>query len=63
MALQEAVSTLSEGERELFYLVFQAELRLAEAAELMGVPLGTVKSRLAAIRSKLRQRLKEEVWE
>jgi RNA polymerase sigma-70 factor (ECF subfamily) len=41
-------------------LVFGADLTLAEAAELLGVPVGTVKSRLTAARAALIRALNEK---
>ncbi len=63
LALRNALSSLSGQEQELFYLVFLAELRMIEAADLLGIPLGTVKSRLAALRAKLKRLLQEEMKE
>jgi RNA polymerase sigma-70 factor, ECF subfamily len=40
------LSLLDETHREVFLLRFQQELSIAEIAELMGCPEGTVKSRL-----------------
>lgn len=44
--LQEAIDTLDGGPRRLLALRFFADLQLDEIAELLNVPLGTVKSRL-----------------
>jgi RNA polymerase sigma-70 factor (ECF subfamily) len=49
----EAIRSLSPGHREVLGLVFGADLTLAGAAEVLGVPVGTVKSRLAAARAAL----------
>ncbi len=49
----EAIRALSPGHREVLGLVFGADLTLAGAAEVLGVPVGTVKSRLAAARAAL----------
>jgi len=48
-----AIRALSPGHREVLGLVFGADLTLAGAAEVLGVPVGTVKSRLAAARAAL----------
>jgi RNA polymerase sigma-70 factor, ECF subfamily len=57
VALQNALGCLAPEARELLELRYQAELELAEIAELYGVPLNTVKSRLyrtlAALRAQL----------
>lgn len=44
--LSAALTNLSEDHREVLLLRFVDELSLAEIAEAIGVPLGTVKSRL-----------------
>jgi RNA polymerase sigma-70 factor (ECF subfamily) len=49
----QAIRSLSPGHREVLGLVFGADLTLADAAEVLGVPVGTVKSRLAAARAAL----------
>lgn len=52
-AVADAIRALSPGHREVLGLVFGADLTLADAAQVLGVPLGTVKSRLAAARAAL----------
>jgi len=49
----EAIAGLSTRYREILGLVYGASLSLAEAAEALQVPLGTVKSRLAGARAAL----------
>jgi len=49
----EAITGLGRSHREVLGLVFGADLTLAEAAAVLGVPLGTVKSRLTAARAAL----------
>ncbi|MEJ3743931.1 RNA polymerase sigma factor [Actinomycetes bacterium KLBMP 9797] len=49
----EAVGRLPDHHREVVGLVFVAGLPLAEAAEVLGVPVGTVKSRLHHARAAL----------
>jgi RNA polymerase sigma-70 factor (ECF subfamily) len=49
----QAIRSLRPGHREVLGLVFGADLTLADAAEVLGVPVGTVKSRLAAARAAL----------
>jgi RNA polymerase sigma-70 factor (ECF subfamily) len=53
----EAIRSLRPGHREVLGLVFGADLTLADAAEVLGVPVGTVKSRLAAARTALARAL------
>ena len=52
-AVAGAIRSLSPAHREVLGLVFGADLTLADAAEVLGVPVGTVKSRLAAARAAL----------
>lgn len=52
-AVADAIRTLSPGQREVLGVVFGADLTLADAAQVLGVPVGTVKSRLAAARAAL----------
>lgn len=51
--LAEAIGGLNPRHREILGLVYGASLSLAEAAEALQVPLGTVKSRLAGARGAL----------
>jgi RNA polymerase sigma factor (sigma-70 family) len=59
-----AVDHLSLVHREVVMLTFVAELSQAEIAEVVGVPVGTVKSRLHNARAALVRRLAEleESW-
>ena len=47
------VMALPEGQRETVLLVYVEGFTYREAAELLGIPVGTVMSRLAAARQKL----------
>ncbi len=53
----EALATLAEDQRAVLVLVAVEGLRYREAAEVLGVPIGTVMSRLARARAKLSERL------
>jgi RNA polymerase sigma-70 factor (ECF subfamily) len=55
--LRDAVAALPARLRIAFALVRLDGRSYAEAAELLGVPLGTVKSRMAAAEERLRRRL------
>jgi RNA polymerase sigma-70 factor (ECF subfamily) len=46
---------LSDSDRELVLLIAWAELSYEQAAQALGIPLGTVRSRLHRIRVKLRR--------
>jgi RNA polymerase sigma-70 factor (ECF subfamily) len=56
----EALRTLPAGQREVLALHYLADLPVAEVAELLGVPEGTVKSRLTRGRDALAALLAEE---
>jgi RNA polymerase sigma-70 factor (ECF subfamily) len=51
--LLEAVAGLPRHEREVVELVAWADLSYADAAEALGVPVGTVRSRLSRARARL----------
>jgi RNA polymerase sigma-70 factor, ECF subfamily len=53
----QAIGGLGNKHREVLGLVYGADLSLADAATVLGVPLGTVKSRLAAARLALSKEL------
>ena len=55
--LDAALATLPEGQRSLVLLADLEELSLEEIAEIMEIPVGTVKSRLWRARHSLRQKL------
>jgi RNA polymerase sigma-70 factor (ECF subfamily) len=59
--LLDAVATLGERDREVVALRFFLGLSEAEAAEVLGCPQGTVKSRLSRALNRLRTELSEEV--
>jgi RNA polymerase sigma-70 factor (ECF subfamily) len=52
-----AIATLPEEQREVILLVCFEELTYAEAADVLGIPKGTVMSRLARGRAALAERL------
>ncbi len=53
VALHEAVDALPETSRQVVMLVYFQGLKYREAAQILGVPVGTVKSRLHAAMLKL----------
>jgi RNA polymerase sigma-70 factor (ECF subfamily) len=55
--LAAALSRLSAADRDLLLLIAWAELSYQEAALALGVPVGTVRSRLHRIRKKARRAL------
>ena len=56
----EAVGRLPDHQREVIGLVFVAGLTMADVAEVLGVPVGTVKSRLHHARAALARALATE---
>jgi RNA polymerase sigma factor (sigma-70 family) len=53
--IMRVLGELSDSDRELVLLVAWAELSYEQAARALGIPLGTVRSRLHRIRAKLRR--------
>ena len=58
LALREAISRLPADEQELLHLHYHSERSLQEIADVLHLPVGTVKSRLFSIREHLKQQLK-----
>jgi len=55
--LERALATLSDAERAAIAACYAADLSHAEAAEALGIPLGTVKTHILRAKEKLRARL------
>ena len=60
LAVQQALRELSEAHREIVTLIDVAGFSYAEAAELLGIPRGTVMSRLARARTALLSAISNE---
>jgi len=60
LAVAAALAKLSAGQREVVLLVMWAELTYDQAAEALGVPTGTVRSRMNRARRQLRASLADE---
>ena len=60
--LHAGLARLPVVEREVLTLFYLQEQSLAETAEVLGVPVGTVKSRLYRARLLLRRALEKEGW-
>ena len=56
-ALSEVLETLPPESRTLFALRFEEELGIAQVSEILGIPEGTVKSRLHRLLNYLKQQL------
>ena len=61
LTLRAAVGALDGDDRELLHLVFHQGLAYAEAAQILGIPEGTVKSRMHHIRRRLAAHMAQEV--
>ena len=59
--VRDTVNSLSEDRRLLVLLCYHQELTHVQVAEVLGVPAGTVKSRLHAALIELREKLGQEV--
>lgn len=59
-AAQAALARLRQSEREVFTLCVWSGFSYAEAAQALDVPVGTVRSRLARARSRLRKLAEQE---
>ena len=57
--MREAVSALDEKYRITVLLYYMEGMSVAEAASVMGIPKGTVKSRLNTARKRLESELEE----
>ncbi|MCP5066775.1 MAG: sigma-70 family RNA polymerase sigma factor [bacterium] len=56
-AVRDAVSALSESQREVVVLVLWEELSYEAAARVLSIPVGTVRSRLARARAAFKEAL------
>lgn len=61
-AMVDAIRALPEIHREVLMLVLVQELSYQETADVVGVPVGTIKSRLNTAWSMLRERVRKEDW-
>jgi len=55
--LERAIATLSDGERAAIAACYYADMSHEEAAEMLGLPLGTVKTHILRAKAKLKARL------
>jgi RNA polymerase sigma factor (sigma-70 family) len=60
MQLRDAIARLPADQRELLHLYYDLERGVGEIAEVLGVPAGTVKSRLFSLRAALKQMLERK---
>jgi RNA polymerase sigma-70 factor (ECF subfamily) len=57
-----AVEQLEGEDRDLLFLVVWEQLSSAEVAVALGIPAGTVRSRLKRIRARLRGQARSSAW-
>ena len=57
--IEKSISTLPQIDRELLFLIFNAQLTYGEIEIITGLPRGTIKSRVYSIKTKLRPLLSE----
>lgn len=60
LAVAEALDELPSTQRQVLVLRYYADLSVPQIAEQLGIPVGTVKSRLFAAAKLLRERLRAE---
>ncbi len=60
LTIQEAILQLSEKQRAVILLVYYHDLPQEEIAQILSIPLGTVKSRLHNAIKTLKEELKED---
>lgn len=58
--LRDAVARLPADQRSLVHLYYESERSIGEIADVLGVPVGTVKSRLFSLRETLREMLERK---
>jgi len=63
LRLRHEIGRLPADQRELLYLYYDLERSVAEIAEILAIPAGTVKSRLFSVRETLSQQLKSKSHE
>ena len=58
-ALQEALASLPQRQREVLHLVFYQELSIEQAAEAIGVSIGSARTHYARGKQRLRRKLSQ----
>jgi len=61
-ALRAAIQELSESQREVLWLILDEDLKLEEVAQIMDIPLGTIKSHVHRAKEQLKMKL-NKIWE
>lgn len=60
-AMAELIQKLDTDDRQLLLLFYEQGLSVGEVSEAMGIPAGTVKSRLFGLREELRRKLERKL--
>ncbi len=60
MSILEIINDLPKDDKELVHLVFLQQLSYKEIGEIMNLPIGTIKSRMHNIKSKLKVLLEDD---
>lgn len=60
VTLESAIGRLSAVERELVFLAYTAQCSYREISEILEIPIGTIKSKISSVKSKLRKFLGKE---
>lgn len=60
--VRQAIENLSDSQRIVIILHYLTDLNIQEIAEVLGCPVGTIKSRLHYARENLRQTLSSDQW-
>jgi RNA polymerase sigma-70 factor (ECF subfamily) len=63
VTVRDAMTSLSPAHREVLELVYDEDLKLAQIAARLGIPLGTVKTRAHHALRALRRALEERGWD
>ncbi len=58
--VESAMNVLDNTEKEIVFLAFNVQLTYTEISEIMGIPTGTIKSKMSGIKAKLRKQLEKE---
>ncbi len=58
--IYECIQKLPSRDREIILLFYYEELSYEEISDVLGIPLGTVRSRLSRARLKLKERLRDD---
>lgn len=61
--MRKALELLKEDEKELVFLIFNAQLTYSEISELKQIPVGSIKSKMSAMKRKLQDKLGEGYYE